>query len=196
MLPFIDWVIIALILVFCILGMLFGFGKGLKFFAGGIIGIIISIFICYMLGGAIYNIGFVSRALDSFRNSLASKNNAFCNILNKIHIDIIVYYVALFIVVTIIRIILVRLIKRFFEIENVVLIVINKFFGVILFVGVFFVMLLMVFFVISLIGGGTASSFYAKVSQSKIGLDLLYENNPFLTIIYVIKYRIEILAAL
>lgn len=189
--PFIDWIILALILVFCILGMLFGFGKGLKFFTRGIIGFIISIFICYALGGIIYNIGFVAKALDSFRNSLAGKNG-FCNFLLKIQIDIIVYYVALFIVVTILRIILVHIIKRFFEIENVVLIIINKFFGVVLFVAAFFVLLLLVFFVIGLIGGTTELNFYAKLAESKIGLDWLYEYNPFMKIVYVIKYRIEI----
>ena len=188
---FIDWIIIVLILLFCVLGMLFGFGKGLKFFTGGIIGIIISIFICYALGGIIYNIGFVAKALDSFRNSLAGKGNTFCNILLKIQIDIIVYYVALFIVVTILRIIIVRILKNIFEIENVVIIIINKFFGVILFVGAFFVLLLLAFFVIGLIGGSTEANLLVKISDSKIGLDWLYGHNPFMKIIYVIRYRIE-----
>ena len=191
MMPFIDWVIIVLILIFCILGMLFGFGKGLKFFTGGIVGIIISILICYMLGGAIYNIGFVQNGLTNFRASLASKGNTFCDILNTIHIDIIVYYVGLFIAVTIIRIIIVKIIKNIVEIENMVLIIVNKFFGVVLFVGVFFIMLLIVFFVSSLISGGAEGGLYAQVSQSKIGLKELYENNPFMTIIQVIKIRIE-----
>ena len=190
--PYIDWIILALILLFCILGMLFGFGKGLKFFTRGIIGFIISIFICYALGGIIYNIGFVARALDSFRNSLAGKGNSFCKFLLKIQIDIIVYYVALFIVVTILRIIIVHIIKRFFEIQNVVLIIINKFFGVILFVAAFFVLLLLVFFVIGLIGGTTELNFYSKLTDSNLGLDWLYEYNPFMKIVYVIRYRIEI----
>ena len=190
--PLIDWIILVLILIFCILGMLFGFGKGLKFFTRGIIGFIISIFICYALGGIIYNISFVAKALDSFRNALAGKGNAFCRILLKIQIDIIVYYVALFIVVTILRIIIVHILKHIFEIQNVVVIIINKFFGVILFVGAFFVLLLLTFFVIGLIQGETGSFYFDYLSDSKLGLDWLYEYNPFMKIIYVIRYRIEI----
>ena len=173
---FIDWVVIALIIVFCIFGMLFGFGKGLKFFSGGIIGIIISLFICYALGGLIYNFGFVQDMLNSFRGVLDAKGNGFCRFLLLIQIDIIVYYVALFIVVTVARIIIVRIIASIAEIENIVLIIINKAFGVILFVVVFFILLLLVFWVISLIGGGTAASFTQTVSGSKIGLDELFRN--------------------
>lgn len=188
----IDILIIALIVVFCIFGMLFGFGKGLKFFTGGIIGIIISIIICYALGGVIFKLSFVERWLTSFRTTLANKHNTFCDILNAIHIDIILFYVALFIVVTIIRIIIVRIIKNIVEIENIALIAINKILGIVLFVGAFFMLLLMVFWFISLIGGGTAAKFSETVSQSKIGLKYLYENNPFMTIIKVIKIRVAV----
>ena len=38
-----DWIVLAGILGFALLGMLFGFGKGLKFFTGGIFGIIIAV---------------------------------------------------------------------------------------------------------------------------------------------------------
>ena len=186
----VDWVIIGLLIVFCIFGMLFGFGKGLKFFTGGIIGIIISILVCYALGGLIYKWGFVQDILGKLIGALKAKNNGFCNLLLKIRIDIIVYYVALFIIVTIARIIIVRIIKNVVEIENVVLIIINKFFGIVLFVGVFFMLLLLVFWVVSLIGGGTAESFTNTLSQSKIGLKWLYDNNPFMTIIKVIKIKI------
>ena len=186
----IDWVVIALILIFCVFGMLFGFGKGLKFFTGGIIGIIISIFVCYALGGLVYKLGFVQDLLNNFRGVLEAKDNVFCKFLLLIQIDIIVYYVALFIAVTIIRIIIVRIIKRIVEIENTFLIIINKAVGVIFFVVVFFMLLLLVFWIISIIGGGTAASFTENVSQSKIGLDKLYANNPFMTIIDVIKTRV------
>ena len=192
--PFIDILIIGLTIVFCIFGMLFGFGKGLKFFTGGILGVIISIFICYALGGVIIRISFVQNWLNNFREMLAGKHNTFCDILNTIHIDIVLYYVILFIAVTIIRIIIVRLIKSFVEIENIVLIAINKILGIVLFVGAFIMMVLLVFWVISLIGGSTAEKFVQTVSQSKIGLNRLYENNPFMTIIKIIKIRVAVQA--
>ena len=188
----VDWLILGLLIVFCIFGMLFGFGKGLKFFTGGIIGILISIFVCYALGGLIYKLGFVQDLLNKFIEVLANKKNGFCNFLLKIRIDIIVYYVALFLIVSIARIIIVRIIKNVVEIENVVLIIINKFFGIFLFVGVYFMLVLLVFWVVSLIGGGTAASFTNTLSQSKIGLKWLYDNNPFMIIIKVIRIKIVV----
>ncbi|MDE7439123.1 MAG: hypothetical protein K2N23_01255 [Clostridia bacterium] len=188
----VDWIVLGLIAVFCLLGMLFGFGKGLKFFTGGIFGIIISIVVCYALGGLIYNFGFVQDGLNSMRVALANKGNGFCNFLLKIHIDVIVYYVALFIAVTIIRLIIVRVIKSIVEIDNPVLIVLNKTFGVILFVCVGFMLMLFVFWIISLIGGNTEANFLLKLSGSKLKIDWLFEHNPFMTIIKIIKIRIEV----
>lgn len=182
-----DWIIIGLMVLFCIFGMLFGFGKGLKFFTGGIIGFIISIIVCYALGGLIYNIGFVKDALGSMNSAIAKNGNGFCKFLLNIHIDIIVYYVALFILVTIARIIIVRIIKSVVEIDNMALIIINKTLGVIFFVGVFFMLLLMAFWIVSLIGGGTEANFMAKLAGSKVKLDYLFEHNPFMTIIRVIR---------
>lgn len=182
-----DWIVIGLIALFCIFGMLFGFGKGLKFFTGGIIGIIISIFVCYALGGLIYNIGFVQNGLNSMRTALANKDNGFCNFLLKIQIDIIVYYVGLFIAITILRIIIVRVIKSIVEIDNMVVIVLNKTFGVVFFVGTFFILMLFVFWIIALFKGGVQPDF---VQGSKLKLDWLYENNPFMTIINAIKIRV------
>ena len=190
--PMIDIIIIVLLIIFCILGMLFGFGRGLKFFTSGIIGIIISIFICYALGGLIYKIGFVHNSLDSVRGALAEKNTTFCRILLKIHIDLIGYYVILFLAVTALRMILVRLVRKIFEIDNIVFIVINKILGVLLFACVLVLVTMFVFWIIALIGGGTAAKLSEQVAQSKIGLKWLYEENPLMTIIKVIKIRIEL----
>lgn len=187
-----DWIALGLIALFALLGMLFGFGKGLKFFTGGIFGIVISIVVCYALGGIIYNFGFVQDGLNSMRVALAENGSGFCKFLYNIHIDIVVYYVALFIAVTIIRIIIVRVIKSIVEIENVVLIILNKAFGVILFVGVMFMLVLLVFWIISLIGGNTEADFLLKLSGSKLKIDWLFENNPFMTIIKVIRIEIPV----
>ena len=105
-----DWIILALLLIFALLGMLLGFGKGLKIFTGGIFGVAISIFVCYAVGGLIINIGFIQSALMNMRSAIAAKDNGFCDFLLTIHIDIIVYYVALFIIVQILRIIIVIII--------------------------------------------------------------------------------------
>ena len=44
-----DWIAIAVVAAFILIGALVGFGKGLKFFTGGIFGIIISILVCYLV---------------------------------------------------------------------------------------------------------------------------------------------------
>ena len=185
-----DIIVLGLIVISCVLGMLFGFGKGLKFVTGGITGVIISIFICYMLGGIIYNFAFVQNGLESLRGALANKGNKLCKFLLIIQIDILVYYVALFIAVTIVRIIIVHIIKSIVEIENVALIVINKTFGVVLFAAVSIILVLFVFWIVSLIGGGTAVDLEAHLSKSSIGLGWLYEHNPFMKMIIIIKARV------
>ena len=187
-----DWIALGLVAFFCLLGMLFGFGKGLKFFTGGIFGIIISIVVCYALGGLIYNFGFVQDALGSMRTALEENGSGFCNFLLKIHIDVVVYYVGLFIAVTIIRLIIVRVIKSIVEIDNVVLIILNKTFGVILFLGVLAILTLFVFQIISLIGGNTEADFLLKLSGSKLKIDWLFEHNPFMTIIRYIRLEIPV----
>lgn len=183
-----DWIVIGALALFCIFGMLLGFGKGLKIFTSGIFGFIISVFVCYALGGLIYNISFVQDLLDKFRQVLIDNGNGFCNFLLKIQIDIVVYYVALFIVVTILRIIIVKIIKSIAEIDNTFVIVMNKIFGVILFVAVMLFILLFIFWIIALIKGPYILDF-PQLIGSKIKLDWLYEHNPFTTIIKVILDR-------
>ena len=187
-----DWIVLVMLIIFAILGMLFGFGKGLKFFTGGIFGIIISIFVCYALGGLIYHISFVQSVLESFRNVLVNNGSGFCRFLLNIQIDIVVYYVALFILVTIIRIIIVKIVKSIVEIDNMFVIILNKTFGVVLFVGMLFFVMLMAFWIIALVKGTTIAD-YPSLEGSKLKLDWLYENNPFTTIIRVIKIRKEII---
>ena len=182
-----DWIVIGLLALFAIFGMLFGFGKGLKFFTGGIFGIIISVFVCYALGGLIYNIGFVHSGLNAIRDALTENGNGFCRFLLLIQIDIIIYYVALFIVVSILRMILVRIIQRIVEIDNMLLIIANKTLGVRYFVGVLILTILFVFWIIGLFNGGSVPQF---LEGSKLKLDWVYEHNPLMTIVNAIKVRV------
>ena len=177
-----DLIVLALVAIFAVLGMLFGFGKGLKFFTGGIFGIILSVFVCYALGGLIFNISFVHKALEGFRATLEKNGSGFCKFLLTVHIETIVYYIALFIVVTILRIILVRVIKNIVEIDNMALIVVNKIFGVILYIGALCLLILFVFWIIALIKGPYLTDF-PELAKSKLQLGWLYEHNPFMTII-------------
>lgn len=186
-----DWVAIAIMLLFAVLGALVGFGKGLRFFTKGFIGFIISIIICYALGGFIIQLDFIANLLTSFRGLIEGKEGWFFSLLLTIRIDVIVYYVVLFIIVQIIRIIAVKLVVKLFSTKFVVMQVINKVLGILLFLGVLVLLTLIVFQVIYMIGGQTEESFLSFLEGSKINLDLFYKNNP-LTEIVQLLFKIEI----
>ena len=60
----IDWIVLAVLAASAVLGMLFGFGKLLKFFTGGIVGFIISIFVVYFFTGIVSGWGFVKELME------------------------------------------------------------------------------------------------------------------------------------
>jgi len=172
-----DWVAIVIVLGVAVLGALWGFGRGLKFFTGGIFGILISIFVCYSIGGLVLKLTFVRELLDKFTGALTDKNG-FCDFLLKIHIDIVVYYIALFIVVQLARILIVLIFKNVVEINNPVFKIINRVLGALFLLAVLVLLTLVVFQIIYWIGGSTAAGFRLKLDGSAFKLDRLFENNP------------------
>ena len=185
-----DWVVLGLLILFALLGLFLGFSKGLRFITKGFFGFIISIFICYSLGGLIIKIGFVQTLLDKFVALLTDKGT-FCDILLAIRIDIIVYYVVLFIIVQILRIIIVKLISKILETKNVFLKIINSVLGVAIYIGILVLFAMIVFQVVYMIGGTTAGKFTSLIAGSKLKLDWFYEHNPLMTIVEYL-FRIEI----
>lgn len=191
----VDWIFIVLIVIFVILGLWLGFGKGLRFFTKGIFGFIISVIVCYSLGGFIIKLSFVENLLTQFRALFEGKEEWYFKLLLTIRIDIIVYYVVLFIIVQILRIIIVKIISRVFEIQNVFLKFLNKLFGVILFCGVLVIAVMIAFQVIYWIGGSFAESFTQKIAGSMLRIDWFYEHNPLawiVEILFKIELRFEI----
>ena len=185
-----DWVALGLILLFAVLGLLLGFGRGLRFFTKGIFGFIISVIFCYFLGGLIIKFDFVQNLLGMLVTALTDKNT-FCDVLLAIRIDIIVYYVALFIIVQVVRIIIVHIISKAFEIENVFVKIINRFFGMVIFLAALVLTVMLVFQIVCMIGGTAEANFIEMLSGSKLKLDWFYENNPLIEILEVL-FRIEI----
>lgn len=175
-----DWVAVGAVALFILFGLLAGFGKGLKFFTGGIFGVIISVFVCYCLGGLILKLQFVQDLLDKFRDVWAGGKAA--GVLNKIHLDLIVYYIALFIVIQIIRVIVVAVLKHLLEIDMVVFKIINKILGALFFLAILIFLTLTVFQIISWVGGETARDFEKLLEGSFFKLDKLFENNPLLSL--------------
>lgn len=186
-----DWVAVGLTAFFCLVGYIAGFGRGLKFFTSGVFGFLISVLVCYCLGGFIYKLNFVQELLAKLIAAMTDKNG-FCDFLIKIRIEIAVYYVALFIVVSTVRIFAVLIIKSIVETNNAALKVINRVLGMILFLAAFAMIALFVFHIISLIGGTTEASFLEKLDGSFFRLDKIFEDNPLMTIIeYIRRGKVE-----
>ena len=177
-----DWIFIGGIILSLILGSLFGFGHVLKFLTGGIVGIVISLFVCYTFAGLILDIPFVHTMLTS----LASKW-AHIEWLTKIHLEIIIYYVVLFFVITILRIIIVKLFTLVVESDVLVLKIINKAGGALLFTAVALLIMLLVFQIISWIGGDTSFNFLQKLAGSSV-VKPIFEHNPLLKLVEMVKF--------
>ena len=174
---FADYILLLLIVASIFLGAIFGFGKGLKWFTKGRFGKIISIVVCYFLFGVVLNWGVVQVLLGKFTAALEANGSGFCNFLLAIRIDLIVFAIALFIIVQILRIIVVAIIRKIMEIKNKFFIVVNKVLGVALFAGFAAMAGLIVFQIIAWISGAEGP-LYQSLQGSAFGLDYVFKNNP------------------
>lgn len=177
-----DWIAIGAVLIVVALGALIGFGKGLKFFTSGIIGIVISVFVCYCIGGLILDI-------DAIRNLLGDLAGHWSHIewLKNIHLEIIIYYIALFIIVQIVRILLTKVVSHVLETDILLIKVINKIGGAVLFLCAFVLFALLIFQIIYWIGGTTAVDFHNWLAGSWLKLDDLFINNPLVKMVNYIR---------
>lgn len=173
----IDWIVLAVLAASSVLGMLFGFGKLLKFFTGGIVGFIISIFVVYFFTGIVSGWGFVKELMERLHTVMEEADNGFVDFLMDIGIEKIILYVALFIIAQIIRIIIVNIIKGIVEMNNPVMKVINKFFGLVFLIAVVCCLTLIVFQIVHAIGGETAENFRQSITGT-FRLEWVFDNNP------------------
>ncbi len=172
-----DYIALAALVISVLLGVGVGFGRGLKFFTSGIFGVIISIFVCYLIFGFVLDWDVVGNLLGDFNNWLREQGGV-GTFFADIYIDRVVLAVVLFIIVQIVRIIVVKIVKGIVEINNVVFKVINRILGAAFFVAVAMAVLLIVFQIVAWIGGDTAANFAANLDGSAFRLDDLFVNNP------------------
>ena len=175
----VDWIFIAGLLLFALIGLGLGFGKQLSFLTKGIFGVIISVVVCYFIFGLVYQLPFVQALLNKFRESLSSSEKPVVQFLLKIRVDIIAYAVALFVVVSIARLILVAIIKNVMEADTTVMKVINKTLGLVLGVAVFAALGLIALQIVYLSGDGSVPQ---GITGSFFKMDYIYTHNP-LTVI-------------
>ncbi len=118
----VDWIALGIIVVFAAIGALIGFGRGLKFLTGGIFGIIISVVLCYIFGSMILGVPFVNDLLTKLAESIGGWSI----------VVTVIYCVVLFILFTLIRILIVKIIRKVAEADVLIMKIINKVFGAIL----------------------------------------------------------------
>lgn len=164
--------IIALI-VLVLLGFVLGFGRSLRVFTKGVVGVIISVFVCASFGGMIIGIDVVGEKLAELNAFFTSK----AEFLGTIHLETVVFYIVMFLVVQILRIITVKFISGIFEADNPVMKGVNKFLGMIFVPAIMCLFLLLVFAVFALFDDTT---FVANMLNDMEGTFLLklYQNNP------------------
>lgn len=164
----IDAVTLIVAIALAILGFSVGFGKVLRFFTKGVFGVILSVFLCATFGGMIQGIEIVGEWLEDLNAWLGSA----WSFLETIHLATVIYYVLLFCVIQVLRILIVKFIVAIFESELLVVRILNKILGAVLLVAVVFLLTLLVLACIQLFGGDLSSSLDGTF------LGILYENNP------------------
>ena len=172
-----DIIVLVGCILFVLIGAMVGFGKGLKFFTSGIFGIIISVFVCYLIFGFVLDWDAVRNLLDKFNDWLKDSGDV-GTFFADIHTDRILLAIVLFIIVQILRIIIVKIIKGIVEIDNILFKIINKILGAAFFFAVALAILLIVFQIVAWIGGDTAANFASELEDSIFKLDDLFANNP------------------
>lgn len=182
----VDWVVLGIGVLSVFLGLGLGFGKGLKIFTGGIIGKIFTIIVCYFLIGIVASWPFVQELLGKLITALESNGNFICRALLTVRIDMIALGVALFIIVSVVRRIVVSLVASIFEADVAVMRVINKTLGLVLFVFMAIILTLVVFQIIAWTNG-VYGTFYEKIAGSVLRIDKVFVNNPLNSIFEIIK---------
>lgn len=181
-----DWIALIVLVLFAVLGALLGFGKGLKIFTYGIFGVVISVFICYCFGGMILKFSFMQDLLAKFASLWAGKDGLFYDLLSKIRLEVIIYYILLFVVVQMLRAGIIAIIKHVAEVDVLAVKIVNRILGIVLFVGMAVLLSLAVFQFISWVGGSTAQKFAEMLSDSAFNLDEIFMNNPLCGLIEVL----------
>ena len=176
-----DWIFLGGLLICIALGALIGFGKSMKFITGGIAGIIISVLLCYMFGGLILGIPFVNQMLIKLAD-----NWAHIGWLTKLHPEIIIYYIALFAISMILRIVIMKIFAHVMETDILLIKIINKVGGAVLVTTLAILLLLFVFQIIVWIGGNTVENFSSALTDSTI-VKPIFENNPLAILVEMVK---------
>ncbi|MDE5728974.1 MAG: hypothetical protein K2I20_02220 [Clostridia bacterium] len=197
----VDWIALAILVVFAAIGALVGFGKGLKFLTGGIFGIIISVVLCYIFGSMILGIPFVNDLLTKLAEAIGGWSIAVT----------VIYYIVLFVLFTLIRILIVKIIRKVAEADVLVMKIINRVLGAVLLAAFGILLGMLALQIIYWVQGGIDGAIYNEwmsfVAEGESEGDqhtpsaiicALYANNPlsaladyFMHLVEMIKGGVE-----
>ena len=182
----VDFIAIGAAVLFGSIGAAIGFGKVLKMFAKGLVGIIASVLISYLLFSLVYHLSFVQALLVKFTEFLQSQDNGFTKFLLTIRIDMIVVGVALFVVVRILIRLFAGALAAFFSADVALIKGFNSLLGGLLGLAFFIAIALIAMHLLYMVYGGEGSEVHKFLTGSFFRLDELYINNPFAAVINAI----------
>lgn len=145
----VNWIFLAVVAGIALLGFLQGFNRCLKFYFKGFLGWIISVFLCFALGGMILKIPFIERWIESL-NQIFVSHVSFLDGWAALTI----YFIALFIVINIIKLIFTNLLIKFFSMKNIVIKILNKLIGICFSVVMAFMFMWLIVSVIAMFENG------------------------------------------
>ncbi len=169
----VNLVTIGALIVCAAIGFFCGFGRALKSFTGGIVGIIISIFVCATFGGMLLGTNLIGGWIADINAKLGEVAAFF----EKIQVGVIIFYIVMFFVVQLLRIIVVKFVCGVFEADNSVMNVINKVLGTLFVPAVILCLTLLIFAVFRLFEDTAAITSLLEKIDGTI-LYKLYVANP------------------
>lgn len=173
----IDVIAIALIIIAGIVGCFAGFSNVLKFLSEGIIGIILTVVVCYFLFGTVLALPFVQSLLAKLIEAVEGVGSPILTFLFvTIRLDLVIYAGVLYLIVALLRKLIVFLIGTVTSIETKPMIILNRIGGSLLAIVWFAMIVLIVFQVIAWIVG-TNGAVCEFLNQSFF-LGKVFQNNP------------------
>ena len=168
-----DSITIIVAVLLAVLGLCLGFGRTLRFFAKGLFGVVISVFVCATFGGMIAGISAVAEWISGLNARLGEA----WGFLETIRFATVVYYILLFLAVQIVRIIVVKCVVRIFSSQALPVRILNRALGAALAVAAVLLLLLLVF---ALFRVFEDTAFVQDILSQMEGsfLASLYANNP------------------
>lgn len=169
----IDIISIVFLIIVALGGYGMGFGKSLKAITGGMVGIVISVFVCVAFGGTLQSLPFIKSFIETINTGSAE----IWGFLEILHLGHVAFYVIMFLIVQIIRIIVVNTLAKIDYSQNKVIVVINKLLGSVLCLAFVCGIILLALAALNIFENAQfAQNIISKFSDSY--LYVIYNNNP------------------